>query len=152
MDPLLVPKSGIALVGAPNADAKNSKPDTKPTQVMRLDLAEGMFNELLRSVRSGGKGIHVSFGKIPVCIPYLPSLTVTPTANVFHVHRHSTTGRNHNSLRPHLQPSARNFTAILRTKTTDSNSPAGSATILEWRRHMMSRREQMQLCSNSEAA
>ncbi|SLM36845.1 hypothetical protein LPUS_06533 [Lasallia pustulata] len=65
MDPLLAPKSGIALLGAPHVDAKSSKPDAKSTQVMRLDLAEGMFSELLKSVRGGGKGLQLSFGKTP---------------------------------------------------------------------------------------
>lgn len=68
MESLLGPNSGIALLGAPNADAKYSKLETKSTQVMRLDLAEGMLSELLKSVRSGGKGIHVSFGKTPVSV------------------------------------------------------------------------------------
>lgn len=135
MDPLIAPKSGIVLLGAPSADAKSSKPDTKSTQAMRLDLAEGMFSELLKSVRSGGKGLHVSFGKTPVSVPTIvSSLAVNAAANIIAVHRHSTTGTRRKSSLSHLQPLVKNSTAILQTETANSTSPAGSAITSERRR------------------
>lgn len=132
MDPLLGPKSGIALLGAPNADARYSKPETKSTQVMRLDLAEGMFSELLKSVRSGGRGIHVYFGKSPVSVPTaVYSLLMNTAANTIHVRRHSTTGPRHNNSVPRHQPLVGSSTAILQTGKMSTTLPAGSAIILD---------------------
>lgn len=89
MESLLGPKSGIVLLGAPNADTKQSRLETKSTQVMRLDLAEGMLSELLKSVRSGGKGVHVSFGKTPVS---LTIIVITPSLHTQRLIQFTPTG------------------------------------------------------------
>lgn len=149
MESLLGPKSGIVLLGAPNADTKQSKLETISTQVMRLDLAEGMLSELLKSVRSGGKGVHVSFGKTPVSLNIIVYSLATYTAvNTVHAHRHSTTGLGHIDSLPCPHPSPRNSTTIRRTAKTSTTLPAGSVTISNRRRSRMSQRELMPRCSS----
>ena len=64
MGALKIPKEGIALLGGPcSVPAKTDAPQLKPLQAMRLELEEGILENILRSARSGGKGVHLSFGK-----------------------------------------------------------------------------------------
>ena len=65
MTTLPVSGKGLTLLGAPGSNTDNdvSKAGGKVQQAMRLDLEEGVLQNILRSARSGGKGVHVSFGK-----------------------------------------------------------------------------------------
>ncbi len=78
MGSLVVPKTGLALVGANDANMGTSKTGSRSTQVMQMILSEDLLEELVKSNRSGGKGMHLSFGKTPVCCqmqyPYIMSL------------------------------------------------------------------------------
>ncbi|KAI9872065.1 MAG: hypothetical protein M1830_002103 [Pleopsidium flavum] len=62
---LVVPKSGLVLDGATDVNVGSIKSGSKPTQVMRMILSEGMLDELMKSSRAGGKGMQLSFGKTP---------------------------------------------------------------------------------------
>ena len=66
MVPLAIPESGLTLV---DSEIENGPPkaDTKPVQIMQLDLTDDMLQEILRSARHGGKGVNMSFGKMIVC-------------------------------------------------------------------------------------
>lgn len=68
MAQLTIPEGGLVLAGAPSSNnANGSSAGTKPPQAMRLDLADGVLEEILRASRNGGKGVHMSFGKTVVC-------------------------------------------------------------------------------------
>ena len=61
-----IPANGVALHGslAPRIHSDGApKTTSKVKQAMRLDLDEGVVQGILRTARSGGKGVHVSFGK-----------------------------------------------------------------------------------------
>ena len=62
MVPLTVPDSGLTLLGSPMLTAGDKK-ENNPLQVMQLDLADGILEDLIKSARHGGKGLNVSFGK-----------------------------------------------------------------------------------------
>ena len=62
MAPITVPDGGLSL---PSFTVE-SKTNIKPSQVMQLDLAPGVLEEMLTSARQGGKGVKVSFGKTMV--------------------------------------------------------------------------------------
>ena len=63
-----IPESGLVLAGAPSSNnAKGSSAGTKPQQAMRLDLEDGVLDEILKASRNNGKGVHISFGKTVVC-------------------------------------------------------------------------------------
>ena len=65
MDTLNIAEEGVTLNGAPGFRPGGSanKPSSKPLQAMRLELEDGVLDNILRSARSGGKGVHLSFGK-----------------------------------------------------------------------------------------
>ena len=62
---ITIPAEGLMLHGAPGPHARGdpSKTALLAQQAMRLDLDEGVLQGILRSARSGSKGVHVSFGK-----------------------------------------------------------------------------------------
>ena len=61
-----VPKHGLLLDDGSNPNG--SKHVGPPAQIMRLDLAAGTIDELLKCARKGNP-IHVAFGKTVVCAP-----------------------------------------------------------------------------------
>ncbi|KAI9706589.1 MAG: hypothetical protein M1836_003596 [Candelina mexicana] len=65
MPSVLVPEDGLSLHHATAAGNSPSKPPSRPTQAMRLDLPADMVNEILKSARGGGKAVQLSFGKAP---------------------------------------------------------------------------------------
>ena len=68
MGQLSIAEDGLVLTGAPSFDQANGPfSRTKPPQAMRLDLVDGVAEEILKASRNGGKGVHVSFGKAVVC-------------------------------------------------------------------------------------
>ncbi|KAL8831898.1 MAG: hypothetical protein Q9191_000611 [Dirinaria sp. TL-2023a] len=61
-----IPAEGLTFQGSPAPLIHgDGLPKTASTvkQAMRLDLDEGVLQGILRTARSGGKGVHVSFGK-----------------------------------------------------------------------------------------
>ena len=66
MGSISIPQGGLALMVPPNSDKLSMSPDGKPTQVMRLNLAQDILDELLKGVRSGGQDLQITFGKTPV--------------------------------------------------------------------------------------
>ena len=66
---LAVPDSGLTLVESPQARTQDGqlKPDSKPIQVMQLELTDAVLQEILKSARQGGKGVNLSLGKTIVC-------------------------------------------------------------------------------------
>ena len=63
MGPIPIPEKGLILQGAPNS----ASPDTvvgaaTKSQVMRLDLASGVLEDIMRASKMG-KDVHMSFGK-----------------------------------------------------------------------------------------
>ena len=71
MDSLIVPASGLTLTGRPasNLQTDPTNVGAKSPQVLQLDLTQAVLEELLKNAVAGGKGIHVSFGKVPVSHP-----------------------------------------------------------------------------------
>lgn len=67
MAPLVISKTGTRLRGVPNVDESTASQARLP-QVMRLDLAETMLQDLLKTVRMGGPSVQLSFGETPVRI------------------------------------------------------------------------------------
>lgn len=65
MTTLSIPSSGLTLLGSPGTKDYNdvSKIGGRVPQAMRLDLDDGVLQNILRTARSGGKGVHLSFGK-----------------------------------------------------------------------------------------
>ncbi|KAL8783154.1 MAG: hypothetical protein Q9213_004846 [Squamulea squamosa] len=63
MAPIHIPEKGLVLQGVPRSLSTDTvdSADTQP-QVMRLDLASGVLEEIIRASRLG-KDIHMSFGK-----------------------------------------------------------------------------------------
>jgi len=61
MEGIPIPKSGLVL-GPAGAD-QSVKDGTSFAQVMQLDLKDGMFEEILKASRHGGKALLISFGK-----------------------------------------------------------------------------------------
>lgn len=63
MAPVRIPQDGVLLQGAPCSTAGNDLNDAgAQPQVMRLDLADGVLEGILKAARLG-KDIHMSFGK-----------------------------------------------------------------------------------------
>lgn len=65
---ITVPESGLSLVDVASSNVENppSMTGTKPPQAMRLELTEGVLEEILKGTRIGGKGVHLTFGKTVV--------------------------------------------------------------------------------------
>jgi len=65
MTTLDIPSKGLTLLECPGTNEHNvvSKTGERVQQAMRLDLEDGVLQNLLRSARSGGKGVNLSFGK-----------------------------------------------------------------------------------------
>ena len=65
MNTLKIGQEGIVLHGAPGSAQSESasKPSVKPLQAMRLELEDDVLDHIIRSAQSGGKGVHMSFGK-----------------------------------------------------------------------------------------
>ena len=65
MAQLLVPESGLTLIEHPQSkpDDSDLKNNTGLAQVMQLDLAPNVLEDIMRSARHGGKGVNVQFGK-----------------------------------------------------------------------------------------
>ena len=81
MAPLTVPDEGLTLLESPTSISEG-KNGNKPLQIMQLDLADGVLEEILKSARHGVKGLNVSFGKTIVRYSlYQHSMTphVTPS-------------------------------------------------------------------------
>ncbi|KAL8903328.1 MAG: hypothetical protein Q9171_007439 [Xanthocarpia ochracea] len=73
MVPMQIPENGILLQGASHPSSTDTVvgSDT-PAQIMRLDLASGVLEEIMRASRMG-KDIHMSFGKnITELYKYIP--------------------------------------------------------------------------------
>lgn len=68
MHSLKLPPTGLALEAASSPDNSSSKSEVKPTQVLQLNLASGLLEDLLKEARAGGKGVQITLGKSPVCI------------------------------------------------------------------------------------
>ncbi|KAL8836696.1 MAG: hypothetical protein Q9170_002828 [Blastenia crenularia] len=63
MAPIQIPKAGIILGGAPSSVSNGDiAGDEGHPQVMRLDLAGGVLEDIMKASRMG-KDIHISFGK-----------------------------------------------------------------------------------------
>lgn len=71
MAPLNVPDGGLILGEPPRSKADDyaSKDGAKQAQLMQLDLSDVELEEIKKTVRHGGKGIHISFGKTIVSRP-----------------------------------------------------------------------------------
>jgi len=65
MATLDISSNGLRLLECPgmNAHDDNTKTGGRVQQAMRLDLEDGVLQNILRSARSGGKGVNLSFGK-----------------------------------------------------------------------------------------
>ena len=78
MDTMKIAKAGVSLLGAPGSavgeDGSSTSP--KPLQAMRLELEAGILDNIIRSARSGGKGVHMSFGKTIVSGPIVEPKSV----------------------------------------------------------------------------
>ena len=81
---LSVPGKSLSLLGSPGLGTDNDASTTGGAvpQAMQLDLEEGVLQNILRSARSGGKGVHVSFGKtivspFTVFVLFYPRLNLT---------------------------------------------------------------------------
>ena len=74
-----IAEEGVSLPAAPGSavgeDGSSTSP--KPLQAMRLELEAGVLDNIIRSSRSGGKGVHMSFGKTIVSSPTVESKPVT---------------------------------------------------------------------------
>ena len=67
MGRLAITEGGLTLGRAPgSSDMDGPAAGTKPPQAMRLDLEDGVLEEILQASRSGRKGVHISFGKTVV--------------------------------------------------------------------------------------
>lgn len=78
MLPIRFPEDGISLEGAPcSTSGGGLGADEAQPQVMRLDLAEGVLEDIMKASRMG-KDIHMSFGKNVVCSPVLLLLNRNP--------------------------------------------------------------------------
>ncbi len=68
MQSLAIPVGGLKLTGSPTSDLPNdpAQKEVNSTQVMRLELASDVLEDLLKFVANGGKGVHISFGKVTV--------------------------------------------------------------------------------------
>ncbi|KAL8731943.1 MAG: hypothetical protein Q9166_003075 [cf. Caloplaca sp. 2 TL-2023] len=63
MVPIPIPEDGLILQGASHPHYENALADAElQPQVMRLDLASGVLEEIMRASKMG-KDIHMSFGK-----------------------------------------------------------------------------------------
>lgn len=63
MAPLSIPDDGLHLQGVSSFGLDGHlAPDAPQPQVMRLDLAGGVFGDIVKASRMG-KDIHMSFGK-----------------------------------------------------------------------------------------
>jgi len=64
MTTLDIPSNGLTLREFPSSSGHDvSKTGGRVQQAMRLDLEDGVLQNILRSARSGGKGVNLSFGK-----------------------------------------------------------------------------------------
>ena len=126
MDTLNIAEEGVTLNGAPGfrPGGSTNKPTLKPLQAMRLELEDGVLDNILRTARSGGKGVHLSFGKTIVSRPN--SGMEASLHNIFRmltpIHRHSITGTDPNNCRPLFSLLRPSFTATPKEKKTRSHS------------------------------
>lgn len=128
MKPVVVPKTVLALVRSANTTVDT--PTHKPTQVIKITLADSTVKELVKSARNGGKGAKLTFGKTPVCrCSQLPAEIMFPMLS--RVIRHSTTGPRPNVSRPNLSLPYRSFTVPRPTAKTNLHWPVLSVT--SWR-------------------
>lgn len=68
MTPIRIPENGLSLQGAPCSISDDDiAGDGAHPQVMRLDLAGGVLEDIMKASRMG-KDIHMSFGKSIVCL------------------------------------------------------------------------------------
>ena len=65
MDLLALPETGLTLSRSPTYHG--DKTESKPLQIMQLDLADGVLEDIVNSARHGLKGVNVTFGKTIVC-------------------------------------------------------------------------------------
>ena len=78
MAQITINECGLVLAGAPSSNTANDpSAETKPPQAMRLDLEDGVLEEILKASRNDGKGVHISFGKTVVCLSTLAFTIVT---------------------------------------------------------------------------
>lgn len=68
MVPIRIPENGVSIQGAPCSITDGEiASDGGHNQVMRLDLATGVLENIMKASRMG-KDIHMSFGKTIVCL------------------------------------------------------------------------------------
>ena len=78
-----ITERGLVLAGSPGSDDANGpSAGTKPQQAMRLDLEDGVLDEILKASRTSGKGVQMSFGKTVVCPAEESPSTFSIAANV----------------------------------------------------------------------
>ncbi|KAI9848265.1 MAG: hypothetical protein M1837_000529 [Sclerophora amabilis] len=65
MASVAVPDTGLTLHGSPDVERGAAKSDSKPAQVLALDLPDGMLDEILKSAGAGAKGVQLSLGRTP---------------------------------------------------------------------------------------
>lgn len=65
MAALDISSNGLTLLECPGTSGHDhiSKTGARVQQAMRLDLEDAVLQNILRSARSGGKGVNLSFGK-----------------------------------------------------------------------------------------
>lgn len=61
MAPIPIPEEGLVLQGASPSPSADAAVGTQ-SQVMRLDLASGVLEDIMRASKMG-KDVHMSFGK-----------------------------------------------------------------------------------------
>lgn len=75
MVPLTVPEGGLTLLDSPMSTADDK---TKPLQIVQLDLADAILEDIFKSARQGGKGLNVTFGKTIVIHSLQPPIDAGP--------------------------------------------------------------------------
>lgn len=68
MQSLVVPASGLTLTSCPldNLAVDPPKTGVKPVQVMQLDIEAAVLNEIIETVRAGGREPRLACGKTTV--------------------------------------------------------------------------------------
>ena len=102
MQSLVVPAGGLTLTSSPldNLAADPAKTGVKPMQAIQLDLEANVLDDLVKTVRTGGKEPRLTCGKTTVRRSSC-SITLSINANFARFCRHSNTPTNHFDSLPH---------------------------------------------------